>query len=91
VVREGVRSLATDATPAAAYGTFAFPVHLLSGEKSPLPARRVVARLSASIPGAWSTTVLGAGHLAPLTHADAVNVAILDGLATAASTSRSIS
>lgn len=79
-VREGVRSLAVDRTPASAYGEVRAPVTLLTGENSPRSAREVVAVLAAALPGATAVTIPGAGHMAPLTHADAVNAAIAAAL-----------
>ena len=57
------------------------PTLLLSGETSPLAARRVVAHLAEAIPGARAQTIPGAGHMAPLTHADQVNRWIADHIA----------
>ncbi|HEV7556416.1 MAG TPA: alpha/beta hydrolase [Kofleriaceae bacterium] len=76
VVREAVRSLADDVTPASAYASFRFPVQLVTGELSPLPARRVGQRIAEAIPGARFDTVPGVGHLAPLTNAAAVNAVL---------------
>jgi pimeloyl-ACP methyl ester carboxylesterase len=81
VVREGVRSLTEDTTPAEAYAIFRFPVSLVTGELSPLPAQRVIERLAEAIPGAHVTAIPGAGHMGPMTHADAVNRTLLEGLA----------
>jgi pimeloyl-ACP methyl ester carboxylesterase len=44
------------------------PVRLLTGELSPLPPRRILARLSELLPSATVETVAGAGHLMPITH-----------------------
>jgi pimeloyl-ACP methyl ester carboxylesterase len=80
VVYEGVRTLMQDSTPAAAFSTLELPVHLMTGEHSPLPARRVVERLAQTIPGARVTTVPRVGHLGPMTDPDAVNRSIVDGV-----------
>jgi pimeloyl-ACP methyl ester carboxylesterase len=80
VVREGVRTMLADTTPYASYGAFDFPVQLISGGKSPLPARRVIDRLAAAVPQARMAVVPGVGHLAPVTHADAVNPILLGAL-----------
>jgi len=80
VVREGVRTMVEDATSVDAYAAFQFPLLLLSGEKSPLPARRVVERICERVPGARRVTIEGAGHLAPVTHADAVNQVLVEAL-----------
>ena len=80
VVREGVRTLVEDQTPVSAYRAIRVPVTLLTGERSPLAARRVVERLSKTLPDARVTTIAGGGHMAPLTHADRVNDVIRDFL-----------
>ncbi|MEA2751002.1 MAG: hypothetical protein QOI41_5145, partial [Myxococcales bacterium] len=68
VLREGVQSLASDTTPASAYASLRCPVTLVTGELTPLAARRVVEQLAAAIPGARIVTIAGAGHMAPLSH-----------------------
>ena len=78
VVREGVRTLVADATPLAAWRRIAVPTLLLTGERSPLPARRVVARLAEAMPRARHVVVPGVGHLGPVTHARDVNPHIVD-------------
>jgi pimeloyl-ACP methyl ester carboxylesterase len=70
-VQEGVRTLMTDATPAADYGAIAAPARLATGEHSPLAARRVVARL-AEVLRAETAEIRGAGHMGPMTHAGLV-------------------
>ena len=81
VVREGVRTLAHDETPASAYATLSFPALLMSGEASPTAARRVIERLSEVIKRAHIAVIPGAAHFGPLTHADAVNASILEHIA----------
>ncbi len=76
-----VRSLVPDRTPASAYASFAGPVLLLSGERSPAAARRVTSILAGALPAAKLVTVEGAGHMGPLTHASVVNEAIAAHLA----------
>jgi pimeloyl-ACP methyl ester carboxylesterase len=80
VVREAVKTLLEDRTPASAYRVLDQPVCLLTGEKSPLAARRVVERLAAELPNASVVRIPGAGHMAPLTHPDPVNRAIIERL-----------
>ncbi len=70
VVHEGARSLVEDRTPAEAYRSFAVKTVLMTGELSPLAARRIVARLGEAIPGARVESIAGAGHMGPLTHAE---------------------
>ena len=81
VVREGVRTLMEDTTPAAAYQVIRCPVTLMTGARSPLAARTVVERLGESLPDARVVTIPGAGHMAPLTHAGLVNTVVLAALA----------
>ncbi|MDB4932995.1 MAG: alpha/beta superfamily hydrolase [Myxococcaceae bacterium] len=71
VFRE-VTSLMNDRTGAAAYGAVTAPTLLLSGERSPLAARRVTEVLAGALPNARREVVAGAGHMGPLTHAAAV-------------------
>ena len=81
IVREGVRSLMEDTTPARAYSAFGFPVQLVTGERSPLAAGRVIKRLREAIRDARLVTVPDAGHLAPVAHPDRVNPILLDAVA----------
>jgi pimeloyl-ACP methyl ester carboxylesterase len=83
VVREGVRTLIADRTPASAYAPIKCPVVLVSGAGSPIAARRTVERLGASIPNALVVVIPDVGHMAPVTHADRVNDVILSALAKA--------
>jgi len=46
VIREGVRTLADDQTPLAAFSDLRVPTLLMTGERSPLPARKVIGRLA---------------------------------------------
>lgn len=80
VVSEGVRSLREDKTPLSAYRALSLPIRLLTGELSPIAARRVASRLGEAIAGASVVTVAGAGHMAPLTHGEIVNEKILEFL-----------
>ena len=75
-VREGVRSLMTDTTKAQAYAALP-PLALITGEHTPIAARRVVDRLAA-VTGATVSVIAGAGHMGPLSHADAVNARIVE-------------
>jgi pimeloyl-ACP methyl ester carboxylesterase len=49
------------------------PTLLLSGETSPLPARRLMHHLANTFPRATSATVAGAGHMSPMTHVSVVS------------------
>jgi pimeloyl-ACP methyl ester carboxylesterase len=89
VVHEGATSLVDDQTPATAYRAVTVPLRLVSGEHSPLAARRVVQLLGEAVPGSTVIVIPQAGHMAPLSHADQVNAEILAGLAAAEATTRS--
>jgi len=80
IIREGVRTLAEDQTPLAALGDLRIPTLLMTGERSPLPARKVIERLAKAIPDARREVIPAAGHLGPVTHADEVNSHIITGL-----------
>ena len=80
-----VRSLLLDQTTYAALSGFAGAALLLSGERSPLAARRVASRLAAILPRATMQTIPGAGHMGPLTHGEIVNTAIARHVRAAAS------
>lgn len=66
-----VHSLLRDRTGQAAYASLTVPMLLLSGEHSPPDAKRVVEALAGAIPGATPEVLPSAGHMGPLTHADA--------------------
>lgn len=57
------------------------PTLLVRGTRTTLTAHRVVERLAATLPQSDLVEIQGAGHMAPLTHADAVNAAIETHLA----------
>ncbi len=54
----------------------AAPALLIRGERSPAPARRICEVLTHLLPQARLHELPGAGHMAPLTHAEAVNALI---------------
>ncbi len=76
-----VNSLLSEPYDLANYAAIRARVLLLSGGKSPLPARRVCAVLAAVIPGAQEQCFADAGHVGPLSHADAVNEVVAGFLA----------
>lgn len=78
-----VRSLVADRTSHEAYRALTKPALLLTGTRSPLAARRTCALLAALLPRGRLVTLEGAGHMGPLTHADAVNSAVAAFLAEA--------
>jgi pimeloyl-ACP methyl ester carboxylesterase len=71
-VRAEFEALFADPVPAAAYRALRMPVHLMGGERSPLPARQVLALLAGALPQAGGVTLRGLGHMAPVTHAGRV-------------------
>jgi len=71
-------------TPRSAYGTFRFPVLIMSGEFAPAPTRVVAEGLAKLIPGAVHARIAGAGHMGPCTHAEAVNAHMLAHIGKAA-------
>ncbi|HVT55253.1 MAG TPA: alpha/beta hydrolase [Xanthobacteraceae bacterium] len=64
---------------AAEFGRLPFPVTILRGAASPLPALRVAEVLAELIPQARLMTLAGVGHMAPVTHPQAVARAVADG------------
>jgi pimeloyl-ACP methyl ester carboxylesterase len=63
------------------YAGLHVPTVLLSGDRGPLPARRVSELLAGVLPEAVLTVIAGAGHMGPLTHAGPVDAAIAAQLA----------
>jgi pimeloyl-ACP methyl ester carboxylesterase len=76
-----VKTLLDDRTPLAAYDVIRAPTLILTGQHTPLAARRVNALLAASLPNARLEVIAGAGHMGPLTHADQVNALIETNIA----------
>ncbi len=62
----------------------AAPLLLVRGERSPAPARRICELLADALPDVRLRLLPGAGHMAPLTHPDAVNALITEHLDRAA-------
>jgi pimeloyl-ACP methyl ester carboxylesterase len=69
--------------PIGAAASLRLPVLLLSGGLSPYLTQRVAQRLAAVIDGAELRHLPDAGHMLPLTHADAVNAEIVRHIARA--------
>jgi pimeloyl-ACP methyl ester carboxylesterase len=63
-------------TPASAFRRLDMPVLLLVGSRSPLSSRAVARRLLQVLPHVECVELEGLGHMAPVTHADAVNARI---------------
>ena len=79
-VYQEVRSLTADRTPHTAYTHIEAPTLLMTAERSPLAARRVVEILAEHLPNASLERLEEAGHMAPLTHGHRVNEAITEHL-----------
>jgi pimeloyl-ACP methyl ester carboxylesterase len=82
-VYQEVASLSTDTTDRARYATIAVPTLLLGGERTTATERRTLERLAEALPRAQLVVFPGMGHMGPITHADIVNAAIAEHLATA--------
>jgi pimeloyl-ACP methyl ester carboxylesterase len=63
----------TEPAGPAAFTGIDLPTLLIQGSLSPRPARRVCEVLARVLPDARLITINGAGHMAPLTHAEQVN------------------
>ncbi len=70
------RALFADETRLAEYGGLDLPTLMLCGTQTRGPAGAVTRLLAETIPGARLETIAGAGHMSPVTHAEAVNAAI---------------
>jgi pimeloyl-ACP methyl ester carboxylesterase len=71
-------ALMEEPTPLATYAGLDVPTLVIRGEHAPRPTRMIAELLPALLPAARLTVVTGAGHMGPLTHATAVNQAIVD-------------
>ena len=72
-----VSTLVEDTTGRATYGTIAAPTLLLGGALSPPTEQRTLAKLAAALPHAELVLFPGLGHMGPITHAAAINAAIV--------------
>lgn len=75
-VYQEVAGILDERTPHDAYRALAMPTLIVRGERTTKASQRVCAILAATIPRAELHVVEGAGHMAPLTHADRVNALI---------------
>ncbi len=87
-VFQEVMSLAADRTGRQTWATIAAPTLLLGGGRSPYTERRVLEKLAAALPNATLRMFEDAGHMGPLTHADAVNGAVAEWIARASAAPR---
>jgi len=60
----------------AEFGAMALPTLVVQGTCSPRPTRRICELLARVLPDAQAATLEGAGHMAPLTHRDAVSALV---------------
>ncbi len=67
-----VRALIEEGTPLAAYAALDFPVLVMSGELAPAPTRQIAEMLPGLLADARTAVIEGAGHMGPMTHAEAV-------------------
>jgi pimeloyl-ACP methyl ester carboxylesterase len=58
------------------FAALALPTLVVQGECSPRPTRRICELLAQVLPDAELITIEGAGHMAPITHRDAINALI---------------
>ncbi|MBV8650626.1 MAG: alpha/beta hydrolase [Alphaproteobacteria bacterium] len=65
-----------DRTSPTSYGRIATPALVIYGAKTPEPTRIIAESLVGLLPNARAFRVDGAGHMAPLTHAEIVNNAV---------------
>jgi pimeloyl-ACP methyl ester carboxylesterase len=66
----------TEPTPLRAYAEIDLPTLILSGDQSPATTRRIAESLGLVLPAARARTIAGAGHMAPLSHGEAIARAI---------------
>jgi pimeloyl-ACP methyl ester carboxylesterase len=77
VYRE-VSAIVADGTPLAAYRQVRPPTLLMVGSRTTPAAARIAAVLGAAIPDCRTAVIQGAGHMAPMTHAEDVAAALED-------------
>jgi pimeloyl-ACP methyl ester carboxylesterase len=75
-VYQEVATLMADTTSRARYATITAPTLLLGGARTPLTERRTLERLAEAMPHSRLEVFPDAGHMGPITHADAVNAVI---------------
>jgi pimeloyl-ACP methyl ester carboxylesterase len=79
-VFQEVMSLGADRTARETWATITAPTLVLGGALSPLPERRVVEKLGATLPNGRARLFEGVGHMGPITHASVMNAAIVEHL-----------
>ena len=79
-VRRWRHALMTEPAPLAEFATLTMPMLYMTGGRSPESAHAVARRLVPVLPRVTTMNFVGLGHMAPVTHADTVNAAIVDFL-----------
>jgi pimeloyl-ACP methyl ester carboxylesterase len=75
-IRSWSHALLREPTPASAFAALDMPVLYMTGKKSPAPARGVAKILTQVLPRVEVIEFEDLGHMAPVTHPDAINAAI---------------
>jgi pimeloyl-ACP methyl ester carboxylesterase len=71
-MRADIEAVWRDRAPVARFACVAQPVLVLSAERTTPAARRMAELVAVTLPHARRGTIAGAGHMAPVTHADAL-------------------
>jgi pimeloyl-ACP methyl ester carboxylesterase len=79
-VRRWRHALMTESTQLAAFASLTMPVLYMAGGRSPESAHAVAKRLVPVLPQVTVKTFDKLGHMAPITHAETINAAILNFL-----------
>ena len=79
-VRRWRHALMTEPTPLSAFASLNMPVLYMTGGRSPESVHAVARRLVPILPNVTALNFNDLGHMAPVTHADTVNAAIVDFL-----------
>jgi pimeloyl-ACP methyl ester carboxylesterase len=75
-VRSQWSAIFAEATPLPAYSSLDLPTLYLVGSHSPASVRAVARLLTQTLPDVTTARLEGAGHMAPVTHPDMVNLVI---------------
>jgi pimeloyl-ACP methyl ester carboxylesterase len=76
-IRGWAAALINEPTPLAAFSNLQVPILFMTGSESPAPSRAVARLLVSVLPQVQVVEVKGAGHMAPITHPEMVNDAIV--------------
>jgi pimeloyl-ACP methyl ester carboxylesterase len=76
-IRGWGRTLLNEPTPLAAFSALGMPVLYMVGSESPASSRSVARLLTGALPNVEVVEFAGLGHMAPITHPDLVNEAIV--------------